>query len=167
MTGRGVGLDGGDGPDRRGGHDPHGRAGHPGQPGQPDRRTRTGLVTAALAVQAAVVLAVGLDAPFAVRLPLGLLYAGAVPGFAVVGLLRLSEPITEAALSVAVSLLLATAVAQGLVWAGASSLGATLAVLGVVSTAGLAAQLRTVCLGLPAPAPGAGPSGPRRRVDRA
>lgn len=105
------------------------------------RRERRRLVVTALAVQAAVLVAVAVDAPFAARLPLGLLYVAAVPGFAVVGLLRLAEPATEVALSVVVSLLLCTATAQVLVWAGHYSLGATLAVLGVLATSGLVAQL--------------------------
>jgi hypothetical protein len=103
--------------------------------------SRRVLVASALVVQALVVLAVAADAPFAVRLPLSLLYVFAVPGFATVGLLRLPEPVTEVALSVVMSMVLSIAAAQALVWADIYSLGATLAVLGTLTTLGLLAQL--------------------------
>jgi hypothetical protein len=124
---------------------PRADAGSTGRAGWEQRRRRAArcvVLVAALAVQAAVLVAVAVDAPFAVRLPLALAYVGAVPGVAVVGLLRLDEPATEVALSVIVSLLLCTATAQVLVWTGAYSLGTTLVVLGVLSTWGLVAQLR-------------------------
>jgi hypothetical protein len=103
---------------------------------------RRRLIAAALAVQALVVVAVLADAPIAVRLPLGLLYVFAVPGFAMVGLLRLPEPITELSLSVVMSMVLCTGTAQVLVWSGSYSLGAALGVLGVVTTLCLLLQLR-------------------------
>jgi hypothetical protein len=103
---------------------------------------RRALAVVALVVQALVVLAVAADGPLAVRLPLSLLYVFAVPGFAVIGLLRLPEPVTEMALSVVVSMVLATATAQVLVWSGSYSLGAALAVLGTLTTLGLLLQLR-------------------------
>jgi hypothetical protein len=103
--------------------------------------TRRSLVVLALAVQVLLVLAVVADAPFAVRLPLGLLYVFAVPGFAMVGLLRLPEPVTELALSVVMSMVLCTGIAQVLVWASWYSLGAALAVLGALTTLCLTVQL--------------------------
>jgi hypothetical protein len=102
--------------------------------------TQQRLVLGALAVQVVVVIAWWVGAPFALRLPLGLLYAFAVPGFAVVGLIRLPDLRDAAVLSVAASIGLGIATAQGLAWAGSYSLGAALAVLGAVSTAGLVAQ---------------------------
>jgi hypothetical protein len=102
---------------------------------------RRALVAVALVVQALVVLAVAADGPLAVRLPLSLLYVFAVPGFALIGLLRLPEPVTEMALSVVVSMVLCTATAQALVWSGGYSLGAALAILGALSTLGLLLQL--------------------------
>lgn len=104
--------------------------------------SRRAVVAVALVVQALVVVAVAADGPFAVRLPLSLLYVFGVPGFALVGLLRLPEPVTEMALSVVVSMVLATATAQALVWSGGYSLGAALAILGTLSTLGLLLQLR-------------------------
>jgi hypothetical protein len=103
--------------------------------------SRRALVVSALFVQVLVVLAVLADAPFAVRLPLSLVYVFAVPGFAAVGLLRLPEPVTELALSVVLSMALTIATAQLLVWSGTYSLGAALAVLGAVTGVGLVAQL--------------------------
>lgn len=96
----------------------------------------------ALGVQAAVLVLAMAGAPFVLRLPLALLYAFGVPGFAVVGLLRLSDPTTEVALSLIASVALGTAAAQLLVWLGLYSLGATLAALAVPTTVGLLAQLR-------------------------
>lgn len=104
--------------------------------------SRRALVVGAFAVQVSVLLAVAVGAPGPVRLVVGLAYVCAVPGFAVVGLLRLGEPATEAALSVVVSLMLCAAAAQLLVWWGLYSLVATLAVLGAVSILGLTGQLR-------------------------
>ena len=109
---------------------------------------RRDLVVGMLVVQAAVLVAVVGGAPFGVRLIVGLAYVCAVPGFALVGLLRLSDPASEVATSLVVSLMVCTATAQGLVWAGRYSLAATLAVLGAVSTLGLLRQLHT----LPRPA---------------
>ena len=103
--------------------------------------SRRGWVVSALVVQALVVLAAAADAPFATRLPLGLVYACAVPGFAVVGLLRLRDPLAELTLSIVLSLTLGIAAAQLLVWSGHYSLKATLALLGAVTIAGLAGQL--------------------------
>lgn len=100
----------------------------------------------ALAVQAAVVLLALVDGPFALRLPIGLVYALAVPGFAVVGLLRLFEPSTEAVLSIMVSIALGTAAAQIGAWLGAYSLGLTLGALSCIATPCLLAQL-TVAAG--------------------
>lgn len=97
----------------------------------------------ALGVQGAVILLVAAGAPFELRLPIGLLYAFAVPGFAVVGLLRLPDPMTEIALSLVTSIVLATTAAQMLVWLGLYSLPAAVAVLTVPTTAGLLVQLRT------------------------
>jgi hypothetical protein len=107
-----------------------------------DHHLARNLVWLALGVQAAVVLAAMLGPPTVVRLLLGLVYALSVPGFAVVGLLRLGDAATEATLSVALSIALGTAAAQVLVWAGLYSLSAVLGVLTLVSTAGLLVQLR-------------------------
>jgi hypothetical protein len=103
--------------------------------------SRRTLVASALVVQALVVLAVVADGPFAVRLPVSLLYVFAVPGFAAVGLLRLPEPVTEMTLSVVLSVVLTIATAQLLIWSGTYSLAAALAVLATLTTLGLLAQL--------------------------
>ena len=106
-------------------------------------------IAAAMVVQAVVVVGWLVDAPGAVRLPFGLVYLLVVPGFALVGLLRLSDVATEVALSVAGSIALGVVTAQVLVWAGAYSLGVALYSLGVVSSAGLALQYRDTPPGTP------------------
>jgi hypothetical protein len=99
----------------------------------------------------AVVLLALVDGPFALRLPLGLAYALVVPGFAVVGLLRLFEPTTEAVLSVVVSIALGIAVSQVAAWFDSYSLGVTLAALSVIATPCLALQLESTSRGEPRP----------------
>lgn len=89
-----------------------------------------------------MVVLVATGAPFELRLPIGLLYVFFVPGFATVGMLRPSDPTTEAALSVVSSVAICTAVAQGLAWSGRYSLAGTLAVLTFLTTVGLLLQLR-------------------------
>jgi hypothetical protein len=103
---------------------------------------RRALILSALAAQAVVVLLALLDAPFELRLPFGLAYALAVPGFAVVGLLRLADPATELTLSIVSSIMFCTAAAQTLVWLDAYSLAATLAVLAALVVPCLLLQLR-------------------------
>lgn len=96
----------------------------------------------ALGIQGAIVLLVITGAPFELRLPVGLAYVFAVPGFALVGLLRLSDATTEGALSLVTSVALATTVAQVLAWMGMYSLGGALAALTLLTTACLLLQLR-------------------------
>lgn len=110
---------------------------------------RRHVIAAAMVVQAVVIVGWAVDAPGAVRLPFGLVYLLVVPGFALVGLLRLSDVATEVALSVAGSIALGVVTAQTLVWVGAYSLGVALYVLGVVSFAGLALQYRDTPPGTP------------------
>lgn len=95
-----------------------------------------------MGAQAGIVLLVATGAPFELRLPVGLLYALTVPGFAVIGLLRLDDPMTELTLSLAMSIALVTAVAQSLVWLNLYSLTTALGTLTLLSTSLLAAQLR-------------------------
>lgn len=103
--------------------------------------TRRLLVLTALGIQGAVVLLALTGAPFELRLPVGLAYVFAVPGFAVVGLLRLSDTTTEGALSLVTSVALVTTTAQVLAWMGVYSLAGTLAVLTFLTTGGLLLQL--------------------------
>jgi O-antigen/teichoic acid export membrane protein len=106
--------------------------------------TRHHVIAAALLVQVVTVGGWALDAPFALRLPFGLVFMLFVPGFALVGLLRLSDAATELAASVAVSIALGIVTAQSLVWTGTYHPGVALYVLGTVSFVGLAVQFRDV-----------------------
>ena len=108
---------------------------------------RHAAVAAALAVQVGALAGFVLDAPVALRLPLGLAFLLLVPGFAVVGLLRLPDVATEVAASVMVSVGMGVATAQGLVWLGAYRPGQALLVLGIVSSGGLVLQLRDLPAG--------------------
>ena len=121
---------------------------------------RRHVIAAAMVVQAVVIAGWIVDAPGAVRLPFGLVYLLVVPGFALVGLLRLSDAATEVALSVAGSIALGAGTAQTLVWAGAYNQGVALYVLGVVSFAGLALQYRDTPPGTPLSAAPAGAFAP-------
>lgn len=100
------------------------------------------MIVAALAAQALVVLLSMADGPIALRLPIGLVYALAVPGFAVVGLLRLSDPTTETTLSIVLSIVLGIAVSQVAAWFGVYSLALTLGVLSAITSPCLFLQLR-------------------------
>ncbi len=102
---------------------------------------RLTVVVAAMALQVAVLVGRAADAPPVLQVPLGVAYVFAVPGFALVGLLRLADPLAEAALSIAVGVAVGIAVSQGLVWWGRYTGGLALGVLTVVATAGLGAQL--------------------------
>ncbi len=110
---------------------------------------RRQVLAAALVVQVVVLAGWAVDAPAAVRLPFGLVYLLVVPGFALVGLLRLGDVATEVALSIAGSVALGIATAQVLVWVGAYSVGVALYALGVVSFVGLALQYRDTPPGAP------------------
>ena len=102
---------------------------------------RLTLVVVAMVVQVAVLVGRAAGAPPVLQVPLGVAYVFVVPGFALVGLLRLPDPLAEAALSITVGVAAGIAVAQGLVWWGRYTGGLALGVLTVVTTAGLGAQV--------------------------
>jgi hypothetical protein len=109
--------------------------------------TRHAAAAGALGLQAlvAVLFLAGTTSPL--RAALAAAYLLLVPGWAVVGLLRLGDPHLEWPLAVATSVGLGTVVAQGLVWAGLWTPTLALALLAAVATPALALQLRPARVG--------------------
>lgn len=106
---------------------------------RPTARTWAGAGLFVTAVTAALLLA---DVSSPIRLVAAVLFVVFVPGYSVVGLLKLHDPATEITVSAGFGLTLGILVAQVLVWMDAYSVGRTFAILATVSTVGLLAQLR-------------------------
>jgi hypothetical protein len=91
---------------------------------------------------AAVLLAVGLGLPTAVRGPLAIWFCLTCPGFGVLGLLDVEDLLAEVLLAVGVSIALGVLVTVAMVLTHTWSPAAGTAILAVVSLAGAAVQLR-------------------------
>lgn len=89
----------------------------------------------------AAVLAAAAGAPPALRAPLVVAFLALGPGLAFVPLLGLRDPLGELVVALALSLALDIAVAAGMLYAGAWSPSASLAVLAGIALAGAALQL--------------------------
>ena len=107
----------------------------------PGRGGRTVATWSALAVDAAALGLSGSGATGAPRLLAGLAFLLAVPGWAVVGFLRLGWPAAEVSLTVATSLALVLLGAQVMLWAHVWQPLALQAVVGSLAAACLVAQL--------------------------
>jgi hypothetical protein len=95
-------------------------------------------IVAAAALAAAAVAFVG--APEPLRAPIVLAFLALGPGMAFVPLLGLRDPVAELTLGLAVSLALDLAVAMTMLYAGAWSPPASLAVLAAIALSGAALQ---------------------------
>jgi hypothetical protein len=102
-------------------------------------RSRWADIALASAVLAGVFQVVGAHSP--VRVAVILWFVLVCPGLAVVRLLRLSDPVAELSLAVAVSIALAVGVAGIGLYSGLWSPGATLAVLIAITIGAVAAPL--------------------------
>jgi hypothetical protein len=98
-------------------------------------------IVAAAALAAAAVAFAG--APEPLRAPIVLAFLALGPGMAFVPLLGLRDPLAELTLGIAVSLALDLAVAATMLYAGAWSPPASLAVLAAIALGGAALQHRT------------------------
>jgi hypothetical protein len=87
-------------------------------------------------------LVVGAGVPPALGTPFVLWFILVCPGMALVRLLRLGDPVAELGIGIALSVALATLVSGALLYAGAWSPRATLAILAAVTVAGALAQWR-------------------------
>jgi uncharacterized membrane protein len=93
-----------------------------------------------LLVVGVVALLAGLEVESPLRVAVTLVFVLLVPGYAVVGHLRLADPLSSLMLSVTVSLALGALVAQLLVWQESYSAERTFSWLAAFSLIGLATQ---------------------------
>jgi hypothetical protein len=98
-------------------------------------------VVLVLSAAAAGIVAVA-AVPAALATPVVLWFVLVCPGMALVRLLRLADPVAELGIGIALSAALATLVSGALLYAGAASPRATLAILATATVGGAVAQWR-------------------------